>query len=63
MDYICNHKYYNIRRTLKLINEQGDILRINIIYNNTIRNKKINEWRKLYGKKFLTLLIIESYTP
>jgi len=51
------------RRTLKLVNKNGDVLRINIIYKNASKVRLINQWRKLYGKRFDLLLIFETYKP
>lgn len=52
-----------MRRSLTLINGHGDILRHNIIKTNAERYKLMEEWRKLYGKKFGKLLIKETYNP
>ena len=52
-----------MRRLLILQNERGDILRQNIIETTKKRIKLINEWHKLYGKKFYNLTIKEIHKP
>jgi hypothetical protein len=54
-----NPKSYNKRWRLELINPYGEVLRYAMLHSKPEQERIIGIWKKLYGKKFETLIIKE----
>lgn len=53
-------KYRQIRRVIELHNEKDGMLQRNIYTCKKMKNRIIERWSKLYGKKFPSLIIIDK---